>query len=61
MVEDYGTVVQVLKTKLAGGMFLATQNAERDAIAVVTQPLMINKWSWFMLKDSDIDLNSDSF
>jgi len=61
MVEDYGTVVQVIKTNLADGMFLATQNAERDAIAVFTQPLMFNKWSWFMLKDSDIDPNSDSF
>lgn len=61
IVEDYGTLVQVIKSKLADGMFLTTQNAERDAIAVFTKPLMINKWSWFMLKDSDIDLKSDHF
>ncbi|GAA6171072.1 hypothetical protein NBRC116592_07420 [Colwellia sp. KU-HH00111] len=61
IVADYGVVVQVLKAKLADGMFLATQNAERDAIAVFTQPLMMNKWSWYMLADSGIDLNADSF
>ena len=42
-------------------MFLASQNAERDAIAVFTQPLVINKWSWFMLKKSKVDLNSETF
>jgi ABC-type amino acid transport substrate-binding protein len=61
MVEDYGTAVQIIKAKLADGMFLASQNAERDAIAEFTQPLMINKWSWFMLKDSEIDLKSETF
>ena len=61
MVEDYGTAVQVIKANLADGMFLASQNAERDAIAVFTEPLVINKWSWFMLKDSDISLDSDNF
>lgn len=61
MVKDYGEAVQVIKAKLADGMFLASQNAERDAIAVFTQPLMINKWSWFTLKDSDVDFTSETF
>ncbi len=61
MVEDYGEAVHVIKAKLADGMFLASQNAERDAIAVFTQPLLINKWSWFMLKDSVLDPKSETF
>lgn len=61
MIEDYAKAVHVIKEKLGDGMFLASQNAERDAIAVFTKPLMINKWSWFMLKDSKVDLNSDTF
>ena len=61
MVEDYGAGVHVVKTKLADGMFLASQNSERDAIATFTKPLIINKWSWFMLKDSKVDLKSESF
>ena len=61
MVEDYGKAVHVIKAKLADGMFLASQNAERDALAAFTQPLMINKWSWFMLKDSEIDTKSETF
>ena len=61
MLKDYAEAVQVIKTKLGDGMFLASQNAERNAIAVFTQPLVINKWSWFMLKKSKVDLNSETF
>ena len=61
IVEDYGMAVQAIKVKLADGMFLASKNDERDAIAVFTKPLMINKWSWFMLKDSGIDVESETF
>lgn len=61
MIEDYAKAVHAIKAKLGDGMFLASQNSERDAIAVFTLPLMINKWSWFMLKDSKIDLNSETF
>jgi len=61
MVEDYGMAVQVMKSKLADGMFLASQNSERDAIAIFTKPLMINNWSWFMLKDSKIEVESAAF
>jgi ABC-type amino acid transport substrate-binding protein len=61
MIKDYAEAVQVVKTKLGDGMFLASQNAERNAIAVFTKPLVINKWSWFMLKNSNVDLNSETF
>jgi ABC-type amino acid transport substrate-binding protein len=61
MVKDYAEAVQIIKTKLGDGMFLASQNAERNAIAVFTQPLVINKWSWFMLKNANVDLKSETF
>lgn len=61
MVEDYGEAVHVIQENLADGMFLASQNAERDSIAVFTQPLLINKWSWFVLKDSEVNLKSEAF
>lgn len=61
MIEDYSKAVHAIKLKLSDGMFLASQNAERDAIATFTQPLIINKWSWFMLKDSKVDFKSNTF
>lgn len=61
MIEDYAKAVHAIKANLGDGMFLASQNSERDAIAVFTQPLVTNKWSWFVLKDSKIDLNSETF
>ncbi len=61
IVKDYGTAVHVVKVHLADGLFLASQNKERDSIAVFTEPLMINKWSWYMLKDSNVTPNSEAF
>lgn len=61
MVEDYGTAIYAIKAKLADGIFLASQNKQRNAIATFTKPLIINKWSWFVLKDSKHDPNSKAF
>jgi ABC-type amino acid transport substrate-binding protein len=61
MVKDYGEAVHIIKSNLADGMFLASKNSERDAIAVFTQPLLINKWSWFMLKNSELNPKSETF
>ncbi len=61
MVEDYGTALYAIKVKLADGVFLASQNTQRDAIATFTRPLIINKWSWFMLEDFRGDPKSEAF
>jgi len=61
MVVDYGAAVHVLKSKLADGMFLASQNSERDASGKFTLPLVINKWSWYVVKGTKTDFSSQSF
>jgi ABC-type amino acid transport substrate-binding protein len=61
MVEDYGTAIYAIKAKLADGIFLASQNEQRNAIATFTLPLIINKWSWFVLKDFEGDPKSEAF
>ncbi len=61
VVEDYGAAVHVMKENLADGIFLASQSAERDAVAQFTQPLMINRWSWYVLKGSAVNFTSEIF
>lgn len=61
MVEDYGTAIFAVKANLADGIFLASQNEQRNAIATFTRPLIINKWSWFVLKDFQGDPKSEAF
>jgi ABC-type amino acid transport substrate-binding protein len=61
MVKDYAEAVQIIKRKLGDGMFLASQNTERNNIAVFTHPIVVNKWSWFMLKNANVDLKSKTF
>ncbi|WP_158088342.1 substrate-binding periplasmic protein [Colwellia chukchiensis] len=61
LVADYATAVQALKVELADGLLLASKSAARDELAVFTQPMMTNNWSWFLLKNTDFDVKSHTF
>ncbi|MEH6467386.1 MAG: hypothetical protein V7722_07110 [Porticoccus sp.] len=37
------------------GFFLASQNTERDKVAVFSNPVTTNRWSWFLSADSTLD------
>ncbi|NTS77921.1 transporter substrate-binding domain-containing protein [Catenovulum sp. SM1970] len=58
---NYGRAVHNVKNGLSDGFFLASQNSERDKIAVFSSPVMINKWSWFNRKVYSYDFASESF
>ena len=51
---NYGRAVEELKQGRVDGLFLASENEERNAVAIFSQPVMINRWSWFTHKDSPI-------
>lgn len=52
--ENYARVFEETKSGLADGFFLASQNAERDKIAVFSNPVFINRWCWFYPIDSTL-------
>ena len=57
-ISDYEAAVESVRKGVADGFFLATQNTERDAIAVFSDTMLINNWCWFLdangsLKPSD--------
>ena len=61
LVPNYGRAVLEVGSGSADGFFLASKNAERDAIAVFSEPLMINRWSWFLQAGSSLEPTDDSF
>ena len=61
LLPNYGKVVQHVKDGKADIFLLASQNSERDKIAVFTNPLMVNRWQWYLLKSSNLDPQDKSF
>ncbi|WP_261841529.1 substrate-binding periplasmic protein [Aliamphritea ceti] len=54
LAPNYGRAVEELKKNRVDGMFLASENAERNKVATFSEPVVINRWSWFILKDSKL-------
>ncbi len=61
LVSDYGIAVNEIKTGHSDGFFLASQNAERDKIAVFSKPVVINNWCWFFPADSTLNPKESNF
>ncbi|PKF61631.1 hypothetical protein CW745_09915 [Psychromonas sp. psych-6C06] len=45
----------------ADGFFLASENEQRNEVAVFSEPLLINHWSWFFAPNKQLDPTSNSF
>ncbi len=61
LVSNYGRCVADVRGGLADGFFLASQNAERDKIAVFSNTVMINRWCWFLPTDSTLNPTGPDF
>lgn len=48
--SNYSDLLKALKKNEIQGMFLASQNSERDRYAVFSKPITFNNWSWFSVK-----------
>lgn len=61
LVPNYGRAVEELKKGRTDGMFLASENAERNQVAVFSAPVVVNRWSWFVRKDSALQPGTETF
>lgn len=61
LAPNYGRAVDELKRGRVDGLFLASENEERNSIAEFSTPLMINRWSWFLPQGSEIHPSHPSF
>jgi len=58
---NYGRVVVQTKSGKTDGFFLASKNLQRDEIAVFSDAIMINRWSWFLSADSYFSPKTERF
>ena len=61
LAPNYGRAFIETKRGNADGFFLASKNGERDAIAVFTEPLTTNNWSWFFKAGSVFNPRASGF
>ncbi|WP_286238485.1 substrate-binding periplasmic protein [Neptuniibacter halophilus] len=54
LVPNYGRAVQEVRKGHYDGFFLASENRERNQIAVLSDPVLINRWSWFLRSDAPL-------
>jgi len=55
LTTDYDRAIYEVKSGYSDGFFLASQNEDRDKIAVFTQPVMQNAWCWFFLNSTQLE------
>lgn len=60
-VPNYSLLLKALRNKEIDGFFLATKNVERDRYAQFSKPILIDRYSWFVLNSSSADIESDVF
>ncbi|WP_251372393.1 substrate-binding periplasmic protein [Rheinheimera oceanensis] len=49
LVPNYGRAVLDLQNEVIDGLFLASENAERNSMAVFSDPVSITRWTWVWL------------
>lgn len=59
-IDTYGRGVNFLRTNKIDGLFLASQNAERDDIAEFSHSIFTNNWIWITRKNHSPLFNSDT-
>jgi len=58
---NYARALEELIGGNADGFFLASEGEHRNRVAVFSEPLLINRWSWFFRADSKLNSFPDSF
>ncbi len=61
LAPNYGRAVDELRKGRAEGLFLASENEERNDIAEFSKTIMINRWSWFLPENSKLHPSQPSF
>lgn len=58
-VPNYGRAIQDIQNEVIDGLFLASENAERNNIAVFSAPVSVSRWTWVWLNQQQT-LSPDS-
>lgn len=62
LVPNYGRAVLDVQNDVIDGLFLASENAERNSIAVFSDPISTTRWTWIWLAhDQELMPGSNDF
>lgn len=61
LVPNYGRAVLDLRNEVIDGLFLASENAERNSMAVFSDPVSITRWTWVWLAQHQLRPGTDEF
>lgn len=61
VVPNYSRCVFEVSHQIADGFFLGSRNSERDAVAIMSEPVMINRWIWVLRRNSQTDPAGPTF
>lgn len=61
IVPNYARCVFEVSHKISDGFFLGSRNSERDAVAIMTAPVMVNRWIWVVRANSTATPESSTF
>lgn len=61
VVPNYSRCVIEVESNEADGFFLGSRNDERDAVAVMTDQIMINNWMWVLPQKSTMKASDANF
>jgi len=60
-VPNYARALEEVRRGQADGFFLASENEQRNTVAVMSEPLLMNRWSWFFSPNKKLNLSSSAF
>lgn len=58
---NYAKALYEVEQGRGDAILLASQSDERDHIAVFTKPLIVNRWCWYLLNDSELSPHDIDF
>jgi ABC-type amino acid transport substrate-binding protein len=58
-VDTYGSGMNFLRNNKIDGLFLASQNRERDDLAEFSHPIGTNNWVWVSRKNKSVEFNTE--
>jgi len=61
VVPNFSRCIAEVQNNTADGFFLGSQNDERDAVAVMSDQIMINNWVWVLSKKSALNPKDADF
>lgn len=59
--DNYSSLLKAIKKHEIDGFFIATQNIERDRYGTFSKPILMDRYTWFIMKNAKFEFGSEDF